>query len=206
MKKIPFLLIIASLAFYSCSEQNDPDPGYAANEALIHEDAQMYLIADVEGLSGVNKINYQDVDPEIQFGQARGSCDPGYGGYQSSAIENDGTTETWFTVFFRGKCPQCEWEDLVVTGNPRVAHNLERHNGIALGLSFNNSEFYYSNTLSSEELSDDIFVIESLTPTGQSIPSHYFEARFNMTLKKLNSEETIRIENAVLRMSTDDVK
>lgn len=216
MKKqfFPAVLLLA-LFIASCKKEDSeeiPEIGsYADNEALIETGATLYFICDVEGLSGITKINYQNTNITNRVGSSWGNfiCDPGYDGFLSSCYQINQTNNTqsdyYLDFHFMGKCPDCKWEDVVKTGDLKLAASDKIYMGVAIWFMTPDQKWYYSDwyTPASEQVNDEIKVV-SLEQNTKAFPSHYAKVHFSCTLKSADGK-TIRLKNAVARVYTDDM-
>ena len=199
-----FAIIIA--LFSGCKKEtttpNPVDP-FAANDALISSNANLYIIADVEGLAGVTHINQQDtiwgVLPQWSSGHCtNGDCAYGGGlGYISGSptwvfkAEYNGTGETH--------------EDLLVQNYTTFITPAHEHHGIILWYIAENGNAYYSYISNNLALSWANVTLVNREATGEaSTPTstpYYVKLHFNCEMTNAsNSSDKITFKNAVARV------
>ena len=203
-KKATTLFLLYLFVLSGCKKENDitnftPPPAnpYAANEALINTTADVYLIADVEGLTGVTHLNEQNNSHYVTANWAAGHCYTGacaYGG----GLQSYNTSPFWlFKANFYGTGETRQ--NLLVEQYTQLMTS-ENH-GVELVYQATNGNTYKS-TLCNNALQSwtNITLVKREDATGSGA-TFYLTLKFNCELaNQANTSQRIQFKNAVLRI------
>ncbi len=194
-------LLITTIAASSCKKEIIPpvdetpiDP-WAENMALIATGAEFYLIADVTGIPGVSKINWQlstvpGAETTAYNGLCNGNeCHTGY--IVGHSVQPD---YFWFVVFFQNSGPE-GFTDMVHEGEYNFCTPADGVNGIDISFLDENYAEWRCKYLDNNAISASSFEVTAYELMNGATT---IEARFNCTLEQY-SGETITLSNAVYR-------
>jgi hypothetical protein len=210
MKRILLPLLLLAVAFTSCKKDNpEPEPQpetpgvnptptdpYAANLALINPGAEYYLIADVSGIPGVTKINWQlSTVPGSKTDAFNGVCN-GNEYHTGYIVGHDVQPDYfWFVVFFQTTA-STGFNNLVHTGDYDFCTPADPKNGV--DISFLDASYYdwRCRYVDNNALQSSNFKVTKMETTGGETA---IEARFNCQLKRSSTSAVITLSNAVFR-------
>lgn len=209
------LLSLCIIFFASCEKDSEDvtqaDQSFDINLALVDSASIAYFIADVEGIDGVSKINYQVgatpawTYPHCNANSGRGGCPVGMEEHSTEVTYRE-TQNTFksFSVHFRYLCPTtCSMTELVKTGSPDF---MTESNGGGIMVNYWEGSFvssenvnfysYLHNNNSDPESSMEVL---TLVQKPYEVSSHEITMRFNATLLSPDKTKTIKIKNAVYK-------
>ncbi|MEI6122020.1 MAG: hypothetical protein WCQ95_00190 [Bacteroidota bacterium] len=205
MKKLLFILVLSAAVFASCKKEDStttddttpvtPVDPLAANIALIAPGAEFYLIADVSGIPGVSKINWQlSTVPGSKTSAYSGLCSGNQ--YHTGYIVGHDVQPNyfWFVILFQTTGPD-GFTNLVHTGNYSYCTPADVVNGVDISFMDSNSDEWRCQYLNNNTLSTSNFKVTKYEFVGGY---QYLEAQFNCKLQKYTGESII-LSNAVFK-------
>ena len=207
MKKAITLSVLFLILFSGCKKEttapNNSTDSFAANEALISSNANLYIIADVEWLSGVTHINQQDTILGVTAQWSQGHCTNGDCSYGGGLGEISGGPGWVFKAYYNGTGET--HEDLLVQNYTTYITPANEHHGIILTYLALNGKSYYSQISNNTALSWANATLVSREATGEASTAtstpYYVKLHFNCEMTcATNSSEKILFKNAVARV------
>ncbi len=202
MKKLLFVLLFAMAALASCKKDSttppvDPPPidPLVTNTGLIASGAQYYLIADVTGIPGVTKINWQ-------ASTVAGSKTTAYNGLCNTNECHTGyivghdvqPNYFWFAILFQNNGPE-GFTNMVHTGDFAFCTPSNRVNGMDISFTDANYEEWRCVYVDNNTIAGSSFKVTKYETVGGKLT---LEAQFNCTLKN-SAGATITLSNAVFK-------
>ncbi len=180
---------------------------FSANEALVKSSSDFYLIADVEGMAGVTKLNIQDRKSTCFYGWSFNAC-PG-------ASHCAGNFD--FNYNISGVTQKCEVEcgyygtgegrtGLITAQNTKFITPADEDYGIKIWLKAPDGTYYSSKNCNNPALTWTNIQLAERTAYGSSttsalMPGYYVKLKFNCELASTaNQTKKIRLKNAILRL------
>lgn len=179
-------------------DNNNTNSPFSANDSLISANASVYIIADVEGLSGISKMNKQDTVWSVTPGWGAGVCYTGYSSYDGS-VGNAYALDNWHLyVFYKGKGETRE--QLLVNQFTKLAKTQNDEYGVAIAYKSLDGKTYYSYLADNEALDWANIKLEERVAVANS-NRFYVKLHLNCELaNEDNPSDKIRFKNAVVRV------
>jgi hypothetical protein len=203
MKHSLLALLFIAVTFFGCKKDNDsntpdntPTDPYAANTALIAPGAAFYLIADVTGMTGVTKINWQASTVSGSKTQAyNGLCNGNQ--YHTGYIVGHDVQPNyfWFCILFQTTAAS-GYTNLIHTGDYTFSTSSDAVNGIGFSFTDTNYDEWRCDYLNNNSITTSNFKVTKYENVGGT---QYLEAHFNCTLKKSSSSSSVVLSNAVFK-------
>jgi len=170
---------------------------FAENEALIDKNASVYLVADVEGLSGITKINVKAGTNGISAGYGAGSCTTGSSKYHGS-VGCSITGSSWdLDVMYYGQGETRE--KLNVPAYTKLITPAYEKHGVIIQYTAPNNKLYISCDINNTAWDWSNIVLDEIVPSGGT-PPYFVKLRFNCKLKQYNGSGVISLKNAIVRL------
>ncbi len=183
------------------NNNNPPADPFAANEALISPNANLYFIADVEDLPGVTHINQQDTIWGVTSQWSQGHCSSGNCNYGGGVGYIYGSNNWVFKTYYNGT-GETQSQLLVQNYTTFITPANEPH-GIILEY-IQGSKVYFSQLLNNSTISWANVTLVSRDSTGQAVTPtstpYYIKLHFNCEMKESTTGEIIRFKNAIARV------
>jgi hypothetical protein len=204
MKHSLLILLFITVTFFSCKKDdnntppvdNTPVDPYAANTALITPGADFYLIADVSGMTGVTKINWQASTVSGSKTQAYNGLCNGNEYHTGYIVGHDVQPNYfWFCILFQTTAAS-GYTDLVHTGDYSFCTSADAVNGIDFSFTDSNYNEWRCVYVNNNTISASSFKVTKYENVGGT---QYLEVHFNCTLKKSVSSNSIVLSNAVFK-------
>lgn len=208
--KSTFYFLLVLLTISACKKEatdikdkdddknNPPYSPFAANDSLISANASVYIIADVQGLPGITKMNKQDTVWSVTPGWGAGVCYTGYSSYDGS-VGNAYALDNWHLyVFYKGKGETRE--QLLVSDHTKLAKTANDEYGVAIAYKSLDGKTYYSYLSDNAALSwANVKLVErAAVPNTQRF---YVKLNLNCELTNENNpSDKISFKNAVVRV------
>ena len=181
---------------------------FAPNEALIKLSSDFYLIADVEGLTGVTLINFQDDKNSCQYGWGSNVC-PG-----KSSCDGRFT----FPCTISGTTSSCRFEagykgtgegrsGLITQANSIYRTTAAESHGFEVSYKAPDGTYYYSDACNNPTVTwASVTMAERIqygsSTTSPYMPGYYVKLKFNCELaSKTTPVKKIYFKNAVARVA-----
>lgn len=181
---------------------------FTANEALIKSSSDFYLIADVEGLTGITKLNIQERAMTCEYGWSSNAC-PG----KSHCSGNFDFKQT-----VNGSSKNCSLEagyygtgegrtGLITDANTRFITTAKEEHGVRIWYKAPDGNTYTTDlTNNTTEQWSSLQLAQRLaygSSTGSSyMPGYYVKLKFNAELVSGSDlSRKIKLKNAIIRVA-----
>lgn len=198
MRTINLLLLSVMLSsVLSCKkdEGSTIDP-WTKNIKLIPSGSDFYLVADVEGIPGVEKIIYPGLKDQGSTSMSRAICNVDECHTLFTMGDPSNTDKFWFAVIFQKKGSN-GFENLIHEGKYEYSTPSNRANGISISFKKENMEEFRNDYIDNNIIETSNF---ELTNINDISGNQYIEIRFNCQLNSLNGQ-TIYLKNALMKIN-----
>ncbi|MBK9718620.1 MAG: hypothetical protein IPO85_14125 [Saprospiraceae bacterium] len=198
MKTLQLFLICIILCCNLSCKKDDPiqiDP-WSENIKLIPPGSDFYLVADVEGIPGVDKIIYPSLQDQGSKGITRAICK----GDECHTIFTMGdptnTQKFWFAIVFQKKGLN-GFDNLIHEGKYNFSTPSNMTNGTYISFTSENRDEFRTDYLDNNKIESSHFEIIKINDV---FGNQYIEIRFNCQLNSLNGQ-TIYLKNALMKIN-----
>ena len=209
MKQLLLISALLLLGLASCKKDEapvtvtDPPPTnnppvdpWAENMALVTPGAEYYLIADVSGIPGITKINWQASTVSGSKSQAFNGVCNGNEYHTGYIVGHDVQPDYfWFVVFFQTTASS-GFTNLVHTGDYDFCTPSDDVNGIDISYLDAAYDEWRCKYIDNNAVASSSFEVTKKETVGGVTA---IEARFNCQLKKYSGTTVVTLSNAVFR-------
>ncbi len=171
------------------------DP-WAENINLIPSASNFYLVADVEGIPGVQKIIYPGVKDQGSTGISRAICNMDECHTLFTMGDPTNPDKFWIAVIFQKKGSN-GFDNLIHEGKYNYSTPSNRANGISISFKKENMEEFRNDYIDNNIIETSNF---ELTNINDIFGNQYIEIRFNCQLNSLDGQ-TIYLKNALMKIN-----
>ena len=198
MKTLHLLLICILLCCNLSCKKDDPiqiDP-WSENIKLIPPSSNFYLVADVEGIPGVQKIIYPGVKDQGSTGISRAICNMDECHTLFTMGDPTNPDKFWIAVIFQKKGSN-GFDNLIHEGKYNYSTPSNRANGISISFKKENMEEFRNDYIDNNIIETSNF---ELTNINDIFGNQYIDIRFNCQLNSLDGQ-TIYLKNALMKIN-----
>jgi hypothetical protein len=204
MKHSLLIVLLFTITLFSCKKEdntttptnNTPADPYAENLALVSTDAEFYLIADVSGIAGVTKINWQLSTVAGSKTQAYNGLCNGNEYHAGYIVGHDVQPNYFWFVILSQTTAASGYTGLVHTGSHAFCTPSDHVNGIDISYLDSNYDDWRCNYIDNTTISTSNFNVTKYENVGGTT---YLEAKFNCKLQKSSSSNGIILSNAIFK-------